>query len=179
MKNRKVMKCRFFCLHIICDGCFFLCGLARYVLYVRYNVLFIYLLPYHSNADALGRCFFFVFPFNIENAHLSCPINLIFMFVFLFAFFPAQHFRWLSWKSCANKFCLLRMITISWPFPGVSRVEQFVSSCGNIEKWALFSDTLEIGLRAKNKNALFLSLNLWYIGWMTVHRTFNLKNRIF
>lgn len=68
-------------------------SLARYVLDVRYNVLFIYLLPYHSNADALRRCFFVFFPFNIENAHLSRPINLIFMFVFLFAFFPAQHFR--------------------------------------------------------------------------------------
>lgn len=33
-------------------------SLARYILDVRYNVLFIYLLPYHSNADALRRYFF-------------------------------------------------------------------------------------------------------------------------
>lgn len=98
LKNRKVMKCRFFCLHIICDGCFFffVASLAGYVLAVRYNVLFIYLLPYHSNADALGRWIFLFSPFTIENAHLLRSINLIFMFVFLFAFFPVQHFRWLS-----------------------------------------------------------------------------------
>lgn len=158
------MKCRFFNVHelrscCVCFSCEFSFSLSRFFcrcvwsffLYQQMCFSFIY---YPIIQTQMLRGSFFEWHFHQWKCASMRRISLFF---FLFFSTLDDYCK----KLCKVLFYFLFFFldwewwTIAWPFPDVSRIEWFVSSWRNIEKWAHFSNTLKMA-GARNKSGLLI-----------------------